>query len=351
MKPRTLLVLVVLAIVVLAGGWYLGPGSAPPVQQSLGNGRLAFPDLAPKLQQAAEVTLQQKGKTLVIQKHGDLWGVADHGGYPVDQTKLRGLLTGLTELRLVDRRTADPSQFGALGLDDPAKPDTTGLLLRVLDGSGKPIVELVLGHRRVLTGGNVPEEIYVRRPGENQSWLAQGALEADADASLWLDRDIANIDGGKIASAQVTDAGQTTPGQTLSFARQGDKFALTAPTDHPPLDDYKVDDVSRAFEYLTFDNVRPGALPGTPVGTGVFTTADGEVITATVNKDGATVWAAFSASGKGDAEKLESRVKGWAYQLGSWKQAALAPSLDDLKSAPPKPAPAAPTSGAPAPAP
>ena len=340
MKSRSLAVLVVLAIVVLAGGWFLGPGSMPKVSQNIGAGRLAFPDLAPKLAQAAKLMLEQKGKTLVIEKHGDIWGVADRGGYPVQATKLRGVLTGLTELRLVDRRTADPAEFGKLGLDDPAKPDTTGLLLRVLDASGKPIAELILGHRRVLTGGNVPEEIYVRRPGDNQSWLAEGTLEVDADASLWLDRDIANIASAKISGATVVNGDQH-----LTFARQGDKFTLTAPASHPPLDDYKVEDVSRALEFLTFNDVKPLGegksgpdLPGTKIGTGSFTTADGETIDVTVNREGSNVWASFAASGGGDAAAMEQRVKGWAYQLGGWKQAALAPSLDDLKASPEKPA-------------
>ena len=52
------------------------------------------------------------------------------------------------------------------------------------------------------TQGNVPEEIYVRRPDDNQSWLAEGSLQADADPQLWLDRDIMNIghDADRLAS-------------------------------------------------------------------------------------------------------------------------------------------------------
>ncbi len=52
-------------------------------------------------------------------KHGDTWGLEDRGGYRVQPSKLRGMLTALTELRLVEPRTADPSQFSRLGLEDP----------------------------------------------------------------------------------------------------------------------------------------------------------------------------------------------------------------------------------------
>ncbi len=122
MKRSSLVLLVVVAAVVLVGGWFLGPGSTPKTVASVSAGQLAFPDLAPKLAAATKLTLEQKGKTLVIEKHGDhLWGVADRGDYPVQPDKLRGVLAGLTELRLVDKRTSDPAQFGALGVDDPAK--------------------------------------------------------------------------------------------------------------------------------------------------------------------------------------------------------------------------------------
>jgi hypothetical protein len=38
---------------------------------------------------------------------------------------------------------------------------------------------------------------------------------------------------------------------------------------------------------------------------------------------------------------LNARLAGWTYQIGSWKQKSLVPTLDDLK-APPPPAPAKP---------
>ena len=56
------------------------------------------------------------------------------------------------------------------------------------------------------------------------------------------------------------------------------------------------------------------------------------------------VWARFAATGKDktkdEADKLNARLAGWTYELGSWKQKALVPTLDDLK-APPLEKPAA----------
>jgi hypothetical protein len=253
----------------------------------------------------------------------------------VQPSKLRGMLTSLTELRLVEPRTTDPAQFGRLGLQDPTAKAADSNLLRVLDASGKPIVTLIVGHRRVRTQGNVPEQVYVRRPGDNQTWLAEGSLQVDADPQLWLERDIVNIDHTRIAPVDV-ERGE----QKLEFAREGQKLVLKEPADHPPLDDYKVDDVDRALELLTFQDVQTDKEPvGDQIGRSVYTTSDGMAVTATVFKGDKDIWARFAVTGKdkskNEADKLNAHLAGWTYQLGSWKEKALVPSLDDLKASPP----------------
>ncbi|HME23970.1 MAG TPA: DUF4340 domain-containing protein [Acetobacteraceae bacterium] len=339
MKPHTLIALVVIGILAVAGGWYFGTAQRLGEQQAYNGGRLMFPDLAPKLQDVARIEIIHQGKTTAIVKHGDTWGLEDRGGYGVQASKLRGMLTALTELRLVEQRTTDPEQFNRLGLEDPNGKTGTSNLLRLLDASGKPVVAVVVGHRRVRTQGNVPEQVYVRRTDDNQTWLAEGSLQVDADPQLWLERDIMNIDHARIASVTVTHGDDT-----LELARDGQRLAMKAPAEHPPLDDYKLDDVDRGLELLTFQDVQTDKESvGDKVGQSVYTTGDGLAVTATVFKGDKDIWARFAATGndktKDEADKLNARLAGWTYQLGAWKQKALVPSLDDLKApAPEKPA-------------
>jgi hypothetical protein len=340
MNARTAVILAVLGVLAVAAGWQFGTRTEPSEQTSVAPGTLVFPELAPKLQQAARVEITHAGQTLVITKGAEKWGLADRGGFPVQQDKLRELLTGLTELRLTEPRTADPTQFSKLGVEDPKPATANSNLLRVLDNEGKLIVELIVGHRRVRTQGNVPEDIYVRRPGENQSWLAEGRLPVDADPQLWFDRDIANIDHGKIATVTVHRGDAV-----LEFGRDGDKLVLKSPAEHPKLDDYRVEDVGRSLETLTLTDVKPAARePGEKIGTCDITTTDGVKISVTVFKAGKDIWAQFAAAGEGDAKKdadaLQARVNGWAYQLGSWKEQAFVPTLDDLKASEPEKKPA-----------
>ncbi|HEX4365671.1 MAG TPA: DUF4340 domain-containing protein [Rhodopila sp.] len=338
MRVRTVGLLVALAVIAIVGGWYFGSATMPGEQTTVARGKLMFPGLTPELPQVARIEITHQGKQTVIEKRADGgWGVASMHDYPVQEAKLRGLLTGLTELRLAEPRTKDPSEFSRLGVDDATGANSSADLLRLVDAAGKPIVAMIAGHRRVRSQANVPDEIYVRRPGENQSWLAEGELQVDADASLWLDRTVMNIGHERIASVTVGD-------QALVFGRQpGGKLTLTQPADHPKLEDYKVDDVARALELLTFEEVKANAdAPGAdaPVGHAVFTTSDGLAVTVSVFHAGKDVWARFAASAASDKAKAEAaalngRLAGWTYQIGSWKEKSLVPTMDDLKAAAP----------------
>ena len=337
MQQRTSLILAAVAVIAVGAAWQFGIRATPSSSPEAVAGGLVFPGLASKLGQIARIEIQGKGAVLGIVQARGKWGLADRGGFPVQQDKLRELLTGLTELRLTEARTSDPAQYNRLGVEDPS-PTGTSNLLRLLDGAGKPIVELIVGHRRVRTQGNVPETIFIRRPGETQSWMAEGRLPVDSDPQLWFERDIANIAGTKV-NAVTVERGDIA----LTFARNGDKFELTAPAEHPKTDDYRVEEVSRALETLTLTDVRPAAeQPGVAIGTARHTLADGTVITTRLFRADKEIWLQIAATGDTDTAKdLQARTAGWAYQVGAWKEKSFTPTLDDLKaSEPEKPEPA-----------
>lgn len=338
MNQRTLLILAALAVVALGGGWFFGAGTMPSGQKSVDAGKLMFPDLAPKLQKAAKIEVVFQGKTTTVALKDGRWGIAERAGYPVQDSKLHAMMAALTELRLVEPRTTDPAEYARLGVEDATKPDANSNLLRVLDADGKPILEVIAGHRRTRTQGKVEEQVYVRRPDQKESWLAEGALQVDHDPTQWLDRDVVNIAHARIATVTVT-RGENK----LVFTRDGEKLTLTDPKEHPKLEDYKVEDIARAFETLTFQEVRAASDPvGATQGTAVFTTTDGLTLTATVFKQEKDIWVSLAATGdekaQAEAATLTKKFNGWLFQVGAWKETALVPQMDDLKAAEPPPA-------------
>ena len=111
-----------------------------------------------------------------------------------------------------------------------------------------------------------------------------------------------NIAHDRVASVTVTSAAEpnaagpngagpgavagNAPGdsKTLVFGRTRDgKFALTEPAEHPRLEDYKVDDVARALELLTFQSVKADVdAAGIETGHAVFTLDGGLAVKITV---------------------------------------------------------------------
>jgi hypothetical protein len=178
--------------------------------------------------------------------------------------------------------------------------------------------------------GNVPESVYIRRPGETQAWLAEGRLPLDADPNLWIDRDIANIPRERVRVAEIAREGEA-PLVLRRGPDADDRLAVVQPEQTPELDEISVDEVSRAFEFLTFLDVkREAEIPGERLGEGRFELTDNLRIAAEVHKEGENIWVRLSAEGDEEAQRLNARWRGWAYQVGQWKEKALVPRVADL---------------------
>lgn len=345
MKPRTTLVLVVLAVLVGLAAWRFGGNAGEETRTAAGT--LAFPGLESKLASASRVDIASKGATLILTRGPKGWGLADRGGYLVQQDKLRELLTGLTEVRLTEPRTSDLAEFARLGVDDPKSLTGTATEVSLRDDKGTVLAQLIVGHRRVRPQANVPDTVYVRRPGENQAWLAEGSLPDEVDPQMWIDRAIANIPAEQVAGVEVERGGEH-----LVFARTDGKAAMVAPAEHPALDQYSVDAMFRPLENLTLEDVRPAdQRPGEKLGTTRLTLTDGSAITLTVygytNPQAKPdtppeVWVTFDvAGGTPQARALAEHTAGWAYQLGGWMEKSLVPLMGALKAEEKTPAPAA----------
>lgn len=329
MNRRNLLLLGGAAVAAVGGALLLTPETptAPPPSETA----LAFPGLAQRLANAATIEVRRNDGTLVVRKAGEAWVLPAKADHPVRPEKVRELLVGLTELRLAEPRTANPEMLERLGLNDPGQPGSTASHLRVLDAQGAVIAELVIGRRRVRVQGNVPESVYVRRANENQAWLGEGRLPLDGDPNLWIDRDLANIARERVLALTVTREGEAP--LVVRKDRDADgKLAVVTPAEAGEMDEISLDEISRAFEFLTFLDVRKAAeIPGERLGIGAFELTDNLRITATVNKDGETIWVMLAAEGDEEATRFNNRWRGWAYQVGQWKEKAFVPRLEDLR--------------------
>jgi hypothetical protein len=208
------------------------------------------------------------------------------------------------------------------------------VMLRVLDGNDAPLVGLIVGRRRTRTAAASPgvpaESAYVRRPGETQSWLAEGRLPVDADPQLWIEREVANLPEERVRRVIAVRDGRTV--ELLREEGPDGRMRIVLPGDAPPADEVSLDEVGRALEGLTLLDVRAEAeAPGQPAGEGRFILTDNLIVTARMRQEGGDVWMTLVATGDDEAARLNARWRGWAYQVGSWKLPAFAPSLETLR--------------------
>ncbi|WP_458096854.1 DUF4340 domain-containing protein [Roseomonas sp. WA12] len=295
---------------------------------------LAFPALGARLDAARRIEIRQGAHALILQRSAsDVWILPVKGGYPARADRVRELLLGLTELRLAERRTADPDSLSRLGLEDPGLASTS-VMLRVLDSNESPLAGLVVGRRRTRTAAASPgvpaESAYVRRPGESQSWLAEGRLPVDADPQLWIEREIANLPEERVRRVIAVRDGRTV--ELLREEGPDGRMRIVLPGDAPATDEVSLDEVGRALEGLTLLDVRAETeVPGQPAGEGRFILTDNLIVTARMRQEGGDVWMTLVASGDEEATRLNARWRGWAYQVGAWKLPAFAPSVETLR--------------------
>jgi uncharacterized protein DUF4340 len=318
--------LVAIAIVVLASG-DRGVSRAAPDQS-------AFPALTAKLGDVASVTVSRNGTTMTLIRDGDNWLIAEKGNYPANASKIAQIVRAMAGLTLVEPKTQNPDLYPRLEVEDPGNGKSA--LVAVKDKSGGDLAQAIVGKRRYDRLGAGNDGVYLRKPGEAQSWLARGTLDPSGDPASWLDREIIDISEKKIAKVTLTQA----DGSKLVISRSAPeaKFAVEdAPADAKLKSETTASGPAAALETLDLDDVKPAGelpVPDKDVVTASFTTFDGLTVDLRLMERDKSNWVAISAAGSGSAEaeakNIEDKVSRWTYAIPAYKANLLKTKLADL---------------------
>ncbi len=288
-------------------------------------GTQVLPGLTRQSDSIGTVELRQGDKKMTLKREGPAWKIAERDGYPANPERVRSLLMALARTELVEARTASRDKWKALELEDPTAKDAKSRSLRILDAKGGALGELVLGKARPDAFGPGKGGIYVRRPGEAQTWLAMGDPKGGVDIKDWLALTPFETD-----SAKITKVTAEHPGEEPLVVEKGDgkevKFKLAKiPAGMKVKQGVNVEHLATGFASLEIEDVR--RLAQTPTGDQVsvlkLETEGGPLVTFRIRKDGEASWISFSAAGEGDskkrAEEINAKSVGWEYKLPQWK--------------------------------
>jgi Domain of unknown function (DUF4340) len=325
-------VMVALATVALATA-PSDTGSAAP-----GADERALPGLAARLNDVASVEVKRSGLDLTFIRDGNAWLTEQKSNYPADASKVSRIVLALSDMTLVEPKTAEPSLYPRLQVEDPGQGKST--LVTIKDKSGNDIAQLIVGKHSYDRLGEGNDGVYVRKPGDRRSWLARGALDFSDDVPSWLARQIIDIPDSRIAKVVLSQPDGTT--LILSRTTPDAKFTLES---SPPNAKYKSDtalgEPAMALETLDLDDVQPAAklpVPGKGITTASYTTFDGLTVQLKLFEHENKSWIAVAATGAGksaaEAKRLEAQVSPWVYAIPSYKAKMIETKRADLLEVP-----------------
>ena len=321
------LVAVIIAVLVSRSS---GPKSDPLA------GRPVLPEAAKRLADIGRMVLIHGDQKTTLLRAGDNWSIEERGGYLADTQKVRQALLALADLSYVEPKTAQSSSYARLEVEDAGGKDSKSTMVTLADDKGALFGEVIVGKHRSDQLGGGEGGVYVRKPGNAQSWLADGNLDLPETTAAWLTKKILDLPLAQVKQAVLTQADGTAV--TLTRDKPEDKLQLVGmPKDKKLKYESVLDDTAGSLGDLQLDDVRSAKdfeFPKDGVSKAQFVSFTGLTIAVELaDKDG-TSWARFTAAGSGDAEKpaadLNASLSPWIYGLASAKAKTLRDKLDDL---------------------
>jgi len=293
------------------------------------------------LNSVSEVRLTKgDGTKTTLTKGATDWSVAERG-YPADSGKVRKLLLDLAALNVVEEKTRAPENYPQLGVEDVNSPKATGT--RVDAVTPAKTYSLIVGKPSGAKSG------YVRVSNAPQSLLAAPLISLDADPRRWVDHTLIDIPQDRIREVAVKPA--DGPGYTAARASkdQSDFTVAEVPKGRELSSPAAADPVAGSLGGVSLDDVRrapdaPAAgAPPVAVSHAIFRTFDGLEIDVAGRKDGTKTFISLAprSSAKeteAEAHTLEARVKGWEFEIPSYKYDGMFRPLEDLLKKLPEPA-------------
>ena len=315
------------------------------------SGEKLFPGFDKGANQVGQLALEQGDNKLEFHKVKDSWNIANRGGYPAKTESVQQLLVRLARAELIEAKTKDPKRYGLLELEDPAGKDAKSVMVQMRDGNGKAIGELVVGKRRQSAFGQGRSGVYVRRPGNDQTWLTNVNLRTTFDVSDWVEPVFFKLGDTKVKSLTL----QTPDGGDVKIVTDENKdgkkdvthkFAAV-PEGKKLKKDVDASVVVKGLQTFEMTDVRKLAdakLPKDAVKIpAIIETDKGMKLQAEMVRIGENDrWLSFKVLEDGKdakvAKSFRDKLDGWQFKIADWRARQVFKTAADMFEDKPKPA-------------
>jgi len=341
MSPKTFLgFTAVTAVIVIAAGVSIG------ARYGAATSGLAeepvFAGLADKFNDVGAISVQDKDKTLTIKREGEDWVLTDRSMYVASAESVRDVLIGLSELRLKEGKTEKKDLYSKLAVEDVTEKDAQSRLLTVKDKSGSVLASLIVGRETDQIAGASDVGRYIRKPGEQRSWLAEGRLQVPGAVKDWVTPEFLDVTNKRINTVNVVHP----DGQIMDVKREskeGTKFVIqNLPAERKIEYQSDIDNMGDGLDKLELEDVRAAGkidFPADKVIKTAIRTFDGLVVNVEAFEDDKTkFWGRFNATTapdasdevKKEAARINETTKKWVYELPAHKFRYMSRKLDDV---------------------
>ena len=329
MPTRGLVVLALATVIAVAASWFVLDARYRQTAQVARGGAAVFPALRGRIGSVARIEVERAGAGFALERRGDGWVNTGLGGYPARTAQIEAVLSEVAGLDYLEPKTARPRLYPRLAVED-AGPGAGSTRLTLGDGDRGVLADLIVGRAGPRTTDAHRAGVYIRLPGRERAWLAEGTLDVHRDAGGWSDREIVDIDARSVRSltlrhenGEVVDLHRVAPDDRKLTLRNLPAGATVAHQHH-------IDFMAGLLSELSFIDARAGGPSDPAVAPGfeaVVRTVDHLRVTLRTGhpaEDG-SVWAVIDAGLAADAEasdraraeaaRIGSRFDGWILKL------------------------------------
>lgn len=352
MKTPILVVLAAVTAVAVAGAAYV-LRDRTPAALAVAGGTPVFPAILGKPDAVAQIVVARADGGYTLALKGGQWVLTERGDYPVKAELAKQAATALADLKLMEAKTQRAELLPRLELEDPTKEGAKSTLVTLKNAQGVEIGRLILGKTRPDSLEHPRAGIYVRKPGEQQGWVAETDPRIKPAATDWIERQILSLKADRVREVATIAPDRARLVIARDKPEDKDFKIYNQPADTKVKNQGNVNDIAGVVDFLSIDDVQPAtaiAFPASGASQAEFRTFDGLVVRMTLAEDKGASWARIEVvtepwrktegdktvmvdptdEVKKEAAELNGRLRNYVFKLGEFAAKKLVSRLGDL---------------------
>lgn len=333
MFKSKIIIIFFIALVIATTAWKVSIDNKP--QSEIMKTSL-FPALIDSVNEITEVTIEDRRFKSILKKIDGVWYLHNKDNYPATTSGIKQLALELSNLKILEAKTSSVEKYAKLGVNNLSVEGSQASQITV-STSEKKLASLLIG---LSPKGAKKAKRYIRLTDETAAQLVAGQITASTNPIEWLDPQIIDLDSKsikrltidvpeekKIVISKNTESEDFFTLQDIpeSFEMKSKTIVSSIPA---ILIDLRLNDVISANAVTDLE----------PAQKTTVTTFSGLEILLTdyiwENKH-YTVFEAYLGKDKKELpnstiEKINNKVRGWAYEIPAYKRRMINRKFNDL---------------------